>query len=89
LLLGVSVHDASERAVAEALNADYWVVGPVAATQSHPERAPLGWSRFSALIAAPPVPVFAIGGLTAAELPHALSAGAHGIAAIRGWLHGQ
>ncbi len=85
LTLGVSVHDGTERQVAEALAADYWVVGPVAATASHPGQPPLGWARFAALIAAPSVPVYAIGGLNERDLPSALAAGGHGIAAIRGW----
>jgi len=85
LALGVSVHDRTERQVAEALGADYWVVGPVAATATHPGQPPLGWARFAALIAAPPVPVYAIGGLNERDLPRALAAGGHGVAAIRGW----
>lgn len=85
LLVGVSVHDIEERAVAEALAADYWVVGPVAPTATHPAATPLGWSRFAALIAHPPVPVFAIGGLAEENLTVAQAHGAHGIAAIRGW----
>jgi 8-oxo-dGTP diphosphatase len=45
---------------------------------------PLGWERFAALIEGTTIPVYAIGGLTRADLEDAWRAGAHGVAMIRG-----
>jgi len=59
------------------------VLGPVQETATHPGAALLGWDRFRALLADYPLPVFAIGGLSSADMESAWRAGAHGIAAIR------
>ena len=83
-LVGASCHDTRELAHAAALGLDFVVLGPLGETQSHPGAPTLGWGRFSELIADYPLPVYAIGGLSAADLPAAWAAGAHGIAAIRG-----
>jgi 8-oxo-dGTP diphosphatase len=82
-LVGASCHDARELARAAALGADFAVLGPVQATASHPQQAPLGWERFAALIEDSPLPVYALGGMRHEDLPRALAAGAQGIAAIR------
>ena len=85
--VGASCHDAHELAHAAAIGVDFVVVGPVAETASHPGAPALGWTRLRELIAAYPVPVYAIGGLREEDLGAAWAAGAHGIAAIRGaWL---
>ena len=83
-LVAASCHDARELEHAARLNLDFVVLGPVTETASHPGTAPLGWSRFEALIRDYPLPVFAIGGLAREDLVRAWQAGAHGIAAIRG-----
>jgi 8-oxo-dGTP diphosphatase len=49
-------------------------------TPSHPGASPLGWDRFEALIRERPMPAYAIGGLTRADLGEAKRRGAHGIA---------
>ncbi|MCL4800712.1 MAG: Nudix family hydrolase, partial [Burkholderiales bacterium] len=83
-LVGASCHGAAELRRAEALGADFAVLGPVRATPTHPEAAPLGWSGFRALAAGAGIPVFAIGGLTRADFDAACASGAHGLAMIRG-----
>jgi 8-oxo-dGTP diphosphatase len=83
-LLGASCHDRRELERAAGLGADYAFLGAVRATPSHPDRAPLGWQGFAALVADLPLPVFGIGGLSVADLPDAWAAGAQGIAGIRG-----
>jgi 8-oxo-dGTP diphosphatase len=83
-LVGASCHNARELAHAAALGLDFVVLGPVAPTPSHPGATVLGWAGFAALVEGYSLPVFAIGGLSPADLPQAWSAGAHGIAAIRG-----
>ena len=59
---------------------DYAVVGPVKPTPSHAARTPLGWERFEELIRDRPMPSYAIGGLTRADLAEAKRRGAHGVA---------
>jgi 8-oxo-dGTP diphosphatase len=83
-LVGASCHDERELARAAELGLDFAVLGPVAPTASHPGSPLLGWQRFRELVANYPLPVYAIGGLGAGDLDRAWSAGAHGIAAIRG-----
>lgn len=82
-LVGASCHEERELDHAEKIGADYVVVGPVKATASHPNAAPLGWPRFADLARNRPMPMFAIGGLTRADLAEARRHGAHGIA-LRG-----
>jgi 8-oxo-dGTP diphosphatase len=82
-LVGASAHDAAELDQAEKIGVDYAVVGPVKATASHPGATPIGWDRFEALIRERPVPCYAIGGLTRADLAEAKRRGAHGVA-LRG-----
>ena len=79
-LVGASCHDAAELAHAAALGLDYAVAGPVKPTASHPDATPLGWERFAELVAGSPLPVYAIGGLTRADLAEARERGAHGVA---------
>lgn len=83
-LWGVSCHNAAEISAALAHQPDYLLLGPVQASESHPDTTPLGWMGFSELAALSPVPVYAIGGLGLEDLQTARRHGAHGIAAIRG-----
>jgi 8-oxo-dGTP diphosphatase len=77
---GASCHDAAEIAQAAKLALDYVVVGPVKPTASHPGAATLGWQGLAALLRDCPLPAYAIGGLTRADLPEAKRWGAHGVA---------
>jgi 8-oxo-dGTP diphosphatase len=79
--LSASVHDGRELRHAESIGADFAVVAPVLRTATHPDAAPLGWDGFERLAAQASMPVFALGGMTATELPDALRRGAQGIAA--------
>jgi thiamine monophosphate synthase len=51
---------------------------------SHPGAPVLGWEGFAEMAAGLPLPVYALGGLTHADLADARRAGAHGIALLRG-----
>jgi 8-oxo-dGTP diphosphatase len=79
-IAGASCHDDAEIAQAVKLGLDYVVVGPVKETASHPGAVSLGWDAFAALVKDCPLPAYAIGGLTRAELAEAKRHGAHGVA---------
>jgi 8-oxo-dGTP diphosphatase len=82
-LVGASCHTAAEIGQAAQLECNFAVVGPVLATASHPGAPALGWTGFAQLAEISPLPLYAIGGLAAADIARAQQAGAHGIAAIR------
>jgi 8-oxo-dGTP diphosphatase len=69
---------------AEELGLDFAVLGPVAATPSHPDATPLGWARFAELRETVGLPIYALGGLCLDEVATARRHGAQGIAAMRG-----
>jgi len=82
-LVGASCHERRELELAARLGLDFAVLGPVKSTATHPADAGIGWNNFASMVAGLPMPVYAIGGLSSADMPDALSAGAQGIAAIR------
>jgi 8-oxo-dGTP diphosphatase len=82
-LVGASCHTRADLDRAAQLGVDFVALGPVQETESHPGATLLGWARFRELVADYPLPVFAIGGMTRADMHSAWEAGAHGIAAIR------
>ena len=81
--VGASCHNAEELAHAAEI-ADFSMLSPVLPTESHPGEPTLGWEIFSQLAAQSPIPVYALGGVTLADLDTARSHGAHGIAMLRG-----
>ncbi|WPL16066.1 8-oxo-dGTP diphosphatase [Thiorhodovibrio winogradskyi] len=83
-LLGASCHTAEDLARASDLELDYAMLSPVQATRSHPDAQPLGWDEFARLVRPARLPVYALGGLTPAELSQAWAHGAQGVAAMRG-----
>jgi 8-oxo-dGTP diphosphatase len=78
-----SCHSGEELRRAEALGCDFVVLSPVLPTQSHPGAAHLGWESFAAIVAGSSIPVYALGGLTHADMHTAWQHGAHGIALLR------
>jgi 8-oxo-dGTP diphosphatase len=86
--VAASCHNDEELARAELLELDFAVLGHVNRTPGHDDRSPLGWLRFANLVERRGLPIFALGGLTRADMETAWRAGAHGVAAIRGaWGH--
>lgn len=81
--VAASCHDAAELHQAERLGCDFAILGPVRATPTHPGASGLGWARFAALRETVSLPIYAIGGLTPADIPQARQHGAQGVAAIR------
>jgi len=82
-LLSVAVHNQVELDRAGKIAADMVLISPVRETATHSGVAPLGWDGFEQLARQANCPVFALGGMTAADLPAVLRHGGHGIAAIR------
>ena len=83
-LVAASTHTRAEIERAAELKLDFVVLGAVKPTLSHPGGIALGWARFAAAVAATPLPVYALGGLTTEDLGEAIAHGAHGVAMQRG-----
>ena len=80
-----AVHDAAELTAADE-SADAFVAGTVRDTESKAAGTPrLGMAGLALIAAASRRPVFAIGGMTAADWPQVTAAGAAGMAVI-GWM---
>jgi thiamine-phosphate pyrophosphorylase len=62
-----TAHDGDELQLAIAIGADGIFLSPVFPTQSHPQAATLGVHGFHVLAQQSPVPVIALGGMTAAR----------------------
>lgn len=80
--VGRSMHSPDAARAACALGADYLVVGTIFMTDSKPGKPGAGPAIVRAVVDAVEgrVPVYAIGGITAATLGAVIEAGAHGIA---------
>ncbi len=90
-VIGVSTHSASEVALAEAHGADFAVFGPVFEKSGWEKKSsanPEGLEQLRQIChraeaAQPPMPVWALGGITLENARRCAEAGAAGIAAIR------
>lgn len=82
--VGASCHDADELALALRLGADFATLSPVSATLTHPDAVPLGWEDFGRLAEAASLPVYALGGMSGADVDQAKALGGQGVAGIRG-----
>jgi thiamine-phosphate pyrophosphorylase len=83
-LIGASANTPALAREAVAAGADYLGAGPAFATAVKPEKAVIGPEGVAAVAAAVAVPVFAIGGVEAANLDQLLAAGVHRACVIRG-----
>jgi thiamine-phosphate pyrophosphorylase len=81
-LIGVSAHRAEGAAMAEDGGADFVILGPVFQSPSHPETSPIGLHVLEEVASRLRIPVFAVGGITAANAAACLGAGAHGVASV-------
>lgn len=85
VLLAVSCHSAEQLRHAAHLGADFATLSPVRPTPSHPGAPVLGWDGFAENITWSNLPVYALGGLSDADLVVARRHGARGLAAISAW----
>lgn len=82
-LLGASVHSIEGALTAEQQGADFVVLGPIHDTPSKREYgAPLGLAVLERAARSLRIPIFAIGGMTAARARDARRAGAFGVAVL-------
>jgi thiamine-phosphate pyrophosphorylase len=82
-ILGLSVQTAEQLSSPEVSLVDYLGVGPVFATATKPDHSPpLGFDGLAALCAAAPLPVVAIGGLSAEHAGPVWRAGGIGMAVV-------
>lgn len=82
MLIGVSCHDVAEVALAVEQGASYVLLSPIFATASKPGVTPLGLSTLELVCRRFSVPVYALGGITAANAEACVRAGAAGLAGI-------
>jgi 8-oxo-dGTP diphosphatase len=78
-----SCHSREQLQQARRIAVDAAVLSPVRPTASHPGIEPLGWTQFAAWVDDCPFPVYALGGVTPADIATAQAHGGQGIAAIR------
>lgn len=83
--VAASCHNLADIQKAEDLGVDFITLSPYRKTLSHPEAAPITAVDFTAWLKAAKVPVYALGGVTAADEPHLIAMGAQGVAGIRGF----
>lgn len=84
---GASCHNEQELQHAAKIGVDFVTLSPVLPTLTHPGAPTLDWEKFADLIKDYSLPVYALGGLTTADLATAQKYGAHGIAMMRGIWH--
>jgi len=81
-LLGTSTHNLTEIKHAEVVDVDYLSIAPVESTNSHPNRASLGWDKAKELVESSNLPVYLLGGMNLKHLQRAHSIIAQGVAGI-------
>lgn len=82
--LAVSCHAKEELEMAWQLGADFATLSAVNNTLSHIGQVGMGWARFGHITQQAKLPVYALGGMTRADVPLAQQHGAQGVAGIRG-----
>ncbi|KAF0808945.1 hypothetical protein A167_02290 [Alcanivorax sp. S71-1-4] len=83
--VSAACHDAAALEQARQLNVDMVLLSPVRATPTHVGQAGMGWAVFRELAEGLPLPVYALGGVSPADLLQARQSGARGVAGIRGF----
>jgi 8-oxo-dGTP diphosphatase len=81
-LLGASTHDLEEALHAQKMGADFVVISPIQATQTHPDTIPIGWKAAQEVVDQLNIPVYFLGGMGLEDLDKALDIGAQGIAGV-------
>ncbi len=85
-LVGRSTHSLEQAIQAEAEGADYIGFGPLFATPTKPEYAPIGTSSLAEVHRLLKLPIFCIGGIKLGNLPEVVAAGARRVVIVSGLL---
>ena len=85
MLVGRSTHDLDEATQQEEAGASYLFLGPIFATETHPDGTPLGLDHLREAVLRCTIPIIAIGGIDTRNAPGIVTTGAAGIAAIRAY----
>lgn len=80
--VSAACHNLEELRMAEARGVDFVYFSPVRETPSHPGSEGKGWSTLATFCQQAALPVYALGGMSRADLVQARACGAQGIAAI-------
>ncbi|MCK4911670.1 MAG: thiamine phosphate synthase [Thermodesulfovibrionales bacterium] len=88
-VIGISTHTIDQAVAAERAGADYIGFGPVFITSTKDAGEPTGTDMLKRVRSSVSIPVVAIGGITAGELPDVVSAGAQAVAVASGILKGE
>lgn len=89
MLFSASCHSIEELQKAEAMDADFVFLSPVAAVERYGASETLGWSEFARLANQVSLPVYGLGGLDHKDLEDGLLHGAMGIAGISAYVKPQ
>ena len=81
-LLGASTHTLEEALSAQKIGADFVVISPVQATQTHPDTLPIGWDKAAEVVDKLNIPVYFLGGMGLEDLDKTHKLGAQGIAGV-------
>ena len=84
--IGKSTHSVEQAIAAEAEGADYIGFGPLFATPTKPDYQPIGMEDIRRVHELVRIPIFCIGGIKLANLPHVLAAGAQRVVIVSGLL---
>jgi thiamine-phosphate pyrophosphorylase len=82
VLVGKSTHSLAQAIAASGEGPDYIGVGPLFATPTKPDYAPVGLELIAQVAAKVSVPQFCIGGVNEKTLPSVLAAGAHRVVIV-------
>jgi len=82
VIVGKSTHSLDQAVAAEKEGADYIGVGPIYATPTKPDYAPVGPALIRQVFSAVRVPQFCIGGINEQTLPEVLAAGARRVVIV-------
>lgn len=82
IVIGASVHSADEASAMQAAGAEYFFVGTIYGSASHPGLSAAGPQLIRVVQRHTVLPIIAIGGITTDTIGDVRAAGAHGIAVI-------
>ena len=89
LLVGKSTHTLAQAKSAEADHADYIGLGPLFATPTKPDYAPIGLAAIGQVHREVNLPIFCIGGIKLSNLPEVIAAGARKVVIVSGLLQSK